>query len=294
MALAEELGAGSLREGRDRAAGALHSAARRENFPVASRLLPRAARGRVIAFYDFARTADDAADDPRLDAAGRTARLAALERELTGSGGTDGPGTALRAALGEGRAPRDAAALEAALGLLPAFRRDARDLPCGSWDELMDYCDSSAASVGRFLLAVHGEGPAAQRPSDALCAALQVLNHLQDMGEDWRLLGRRYLPGDWMAEEGAGDDDLSRPDMTPALRRVADRGLDRTDALLAEAAALPGRIASRGLRAQAATTLHLARALAARLRRGDPLAGRIALGHGDFARAGLRGLWALR
>ena len=294
MALAEELGAGSPREGRTGTADGLHPAARRENFPVASRLLPQAARARVVAFYRFARTADDAADDPDLDTVARTARLAELERGLLGTGDPDGSGAALRTALGGGRTSEDAAALDAALSLLPAFRRDARDVPCDDWDDLMDYCDSSAASVGRFLLAVHGEGPAARRPSDALCAALQVLNHLQDMGEDWRLLGRRYLPGDWMAVEGAGDDDLSRPAMTPALRRVADRTLDRTDALLLEAAALPGRIASRGLRAQAATTLHLARALSGRLRRGDPLAGRVALGRGDFARAGLRGLWALR
>ena len=294
MALAEEAGAGSPRGEGGRGPARLHPAARRENFPVASRLLPRAARARVVAFYDFARTADDAADDPALDAAARTARLAELERGLLGTGGPDGPGAALRAALGGGRAPDDAAAMEAALALLPAFRRDARDLPCADWDELMGYCASSAASVGRFLLAVHGEGPLPRGPSDALCAALQVLNHLQDVGADRRRLGRRYLPGDWMAEEGARDADLLRPAMTPALRRVADRTLDRTDALLAEAAALPRRIAAHGLRAQAAATLHLAGALSARLRRADPLAARVAPGRADFARAGLRGLAALR
>ena len=291
MALADELGDGSSRRGpRPPRPIALPAAARAENFPVASRLLPRAARGRVIAFYRFARVADDAADDPDRTAEERLAALDALERGLRGEAADDGPGAALRAALDGGR---EADAVDAALGLLPAFRRDARGVLCADWDDLMGYCASSAASVGRFLLAVHGEGPAARGPSAALCAALQVLNHLQDMGEDRRRLGRRYLPGDWMAAEGARDADLLAPAMTPALRRVADRALDGTDALLAEAAPLPRRIAARGLRAQAATTLALARRLSARLRRGDPLAGRVALSRADFLRAGLSGLGAL-
>ncbi|TFL16301.1 squalene synthase HpnC [Jannaschia formosa] len=268
------------------------AAARDENFPVASRLLAPALRGRVMAFYRFARAADDAADDPRASPEARQARLDVLEGGLRGARG-DGAGAALRRALAEGRAPRDAAALREAAGLMPAFRRDAAGgTACADWDDLMGYCRSSAASVGRVLLALHGEGQAARAPSDALCAALQVLNHLQDMGGDHRLLGRRYLPGDWMAEAGARDAELGAPSLSPALARVVARTLDGVDALLAEAAPLPGRIAARGLRGQAAATLWLARRLTARLRRGDPLAARVALSRLDFARAALAGLWA--
>ncbi len=268
-------------------AARLNASAGGENFPVASRLLPMAIRGKVVAFYNFARAADDAADDAAAPPEARLARLDALERGLVrGEGAPEG------AALHRSLAGMPAARA-AALDLLPAFRRDARGIACADWDDLMGYCAHSAAPVGRFLLivndAAHGD---AQGPSDALCAALQVLNHLQDMGDDWTSLGRRYLPGDWMAETGARDADLAGAASTPALARVRARTLDACDALLAEAAPLPGRIGARGLRMQAAATLWLARRLALRLRRGDPLAGRVALGRADFARGALAGLRA--
>ena len=266
----------------------LAAAAASENFPVASRLLPRRARAKVVAFYNYARAADDAADDPAAGPAERLARLDALEAGLDGRGQGAAEGRALDAAL----APSDAAARDAARDLLVAFRRDARGIACADWADLMAYCDRSAVPVGRFLLAVHGEPSAAHAPSDALCAALQVLNHLQDIAEDRRLLGRRYLPGDWMAAEGATGADLVRSAASPALRRVLDRCLDATDDLLDAAAPLPHRILSRGLRAQAGATLALARRLSSLLRAGDPLAARVALRRTDFVRAGLSGLRA--
>jgi squalene synthase HpnC len=275
--------------GVDMTSGDVTRAMRGENFPVASRLLPPRLRGRVLAFYRYARAADDAADDPHAAPALRLARLRALEDGLTGARG-DGPGAALRAALGD--APHDAEALAAARDLMGAFRRDAIGIACADWADLMDYCDASAVPVGRFLLAIHEERAAARAPSDALCAALQVLNHLQDIKADWRDLGRRYLPGDWMAEAGAGPSDLRAPATGPALRRVIDRTLSGCDDLLAVAAPLPGLIAARGLRGQACATLSLARRLRARLGAGDPLAGRVAPSRLDFLTAGAAGLRA--
>ena len=287
MTLADERRTGTRT---DRATTDLDRAARRENFPVASRLLPPHARGKVVAFYRFARAADDIADDPDASPEAKLGRLDAFGRGLSGQDGK-GPAAALRRALDDGRTPSDATALAAAGELLVAFRRDAGGIACADWADLMAYCDVSAAPVGRFLLAVHGEDAVTHGPSDALCAALQVLNHLQDIAEDHRDLGRRYLPGDWMAAEGAADADLVGPALTPALRRVVDRTLEATDALLTEAAPLPTLIASRGLRMQAAATVALARRLHALLRRGDPLAWRVALRRADFARAGLSSLW---
>ncbi|EKE43821.1 hypothetical protein OCGS_2155 [Oceaniovalibus guishaninsula JLT2003] len=262
----------------------LNPAARNENFAVASRLLPRHVAPKVVAFYNFARAADDCADDPTASASVRLAALEALESGLL-HGHPDNPGAALRRTLGG-----SGAALDAARDLLAAFRRDATGIACADWSDLMGYCASSAVPVGRFLLIVNDAGRAAQPPSDALCAALQILNHVQDMGDDWRLLRRRYLPGDWMAEAGADDADLAAPTLTPALRRVVQRTLDASDALLRDAAPLPRRIATRGLRMQAAATIFAARRLSARLRAGDPLADRIALSRLDFARAGLQAL----
>ncbi len=269
------------------AVAALERAAAAENFPVASWLLPKAQRAQVVAFYRYARSADDAADDAEATPDTRLARVATLEHELlTGEG--SGPGAALHHALCD----TDPAATAAALKLLGAFRRDAGGIACTDWADLMDYCDASAAPVGRFLLVIHGEDAATYAPSDALCAALQVLNHLQDMGDDYRDLGRRYLPGDWMAEAGAKDADLTAPALPPALAEVMGRTLDATDDLLRAAAPLPGLIRARGLRGQAAATLALANRLAILLRKGDPLAGRVALRRADFVKAGARGLWA--
>ncbi|MEM7642501.1 MAG: squalene/phytoene synthase family protein [Pseudomonadota bacterium] len=271
---------------------ALDQAARQENFPVASRLLSRRLRGRVVAFYRYARTADDIADDPALGTADKSERLQSLEDGLDGRG-RSAVALALREAL-DGTGVGDASALAAARKLLVAFRRDAGGIACVDWDDLMAYCDASAVPVGRFLLAIHGEAADTHDPSDALCAALQVLNHLQDMAEDHDRLGRRYVPGDWMVQHGATDADLTAPKLSGGLRAAVGRTLDATDALLVRAAPLPGRIQSRGLRAQSAATLALARRLAVRLRRGDPLASRIALTRFDFLRAGLVGLWAAR
>lgn len=262
----------------------LNAAAARENFQVFSRLLPRHVSGKVVAFYNFARAADDCADEPDTSADRRLSGLDWLEAGLLGTR-TDNAGATLRRTLGE-----DAAALSCARDLLGAFRRDAHGIRCADWADLMDYCAHSAVPVGRFLLIVNREGPVTHVPADALCSVLQVLNHLQDASVDWRRLGRRYLPGDWMTAAGASDADLAAPALTPALKRVVHRTLDACDDLLAEAAPLPGQIATRGLRVQAAATLAVARRLAARLRLGDPLAGRVAPSRVDFLRAAASGL----
>ncbi|SPJ25292.1 squalene/phytoene synthase family protein [Palleronia abyssalis] len=271
----------------------LDSAAGAENFPVASRLLPARHRKRVIAFYRYARYADDIADTPRAQRAEQLAQLDRLEEALVGR---DGPGVGmdLFRALGEGRADCDKMALDAARQLLVAFRRDVDGTRCADWADLMSYCDHSAAPVGRFLLAIHGEDSRTYPPSDALCAVLQVLNHCQDISSDWQNLGRRYLPGDWMQEEGADDHNLSRSRMPPPLQRVLERTLQSCDALLDRAAPLPRLISARGLRAQAGATLFLARRLRARLHGADPLARRVALQRPDFLRAGIVGLWSAR
>jgi phytoene/squalene synthetase len=222
------------------------------------------------------------ADDPALDSGEKLRRLDRFEAGLDGQVDGAPEGRALADRLGAARQARQ---------LLRAFRRDARGGDCASWGDLLAYCEDSANPVGRFLLDLHGEGRGARDASDRLCTALQVLNHLQDIREDHLRLGRHYLPADWMAEEGATLADLAAPAVSPALRRVVDRALDRCDALLDGAAGLPGALASRRLAGEAATILWLGRRLSARLRRGDPLAGRVAPTRLDFARAGLRGAW---
>jgi phytoene/squalene synthetase len=161
--------------------------------------------------------------------------------------------------------------------ILQAFRRDAENPRCRTWSDLLLYCRYSAVPVGRFLIDLHGEPEEAYPAADALCTALQVLNHLQDCGDDLTSLDRVYLPLEWLESEGAGLDDLRDDRVSPGLRRVLDRCLDRVDQLLAQAAALPGRLGRSRLRWEAAVITQIALRLARHLRREDPLARRIAL-----------------
>ena len=91
--------------------------------------------------------------------------------------------------------------------LLSAFRQDATKLRYANWEELIDYCSRSAMPVGRFVLDVHGEARETWPASDALCAALQVINHLQDCAKDYQSLDRVYIPLDSMSASGASVED---------------------------------------------------------------------------------------
>lgn len=244
-----------------------------ENFPVGSALIAARLRPHVHAFYAFARNADDIADSPLLAAEDKVARLDTMEAVLLGRQDHGSPSaTKLRASLAEtGVTPIHSCEL------LVAFRRDATKRRYASWHELLDYCRYSAMPVGRHVLDLHGERRDTWPASDALCAALQVLNHLQDCAKDLAALDRCYLPADLMAAHGAGLDDVRAPRCLPGLRRVLDALLDRCDALNAEAPGLPGRTRDRRLRLETAVIVGLSRRLAARLRRGDPLATRVKL-----------------
>ena len=125
--------------------------------------------------------------------------------------------------------------------------------------------------------------------ADGLCTALQIVNHLQDCGKDLMTMDRCYLPGDWLEEVGASVADLRGPALTDGLRSVLDRLLDDVDAQLARAAHLPRALTSRRLAMESEIIIRLARRLATRLRKGDPLATRVKLTKPDFFVAGLVG-----
>ena len=251
-----------------------------ENFPVGVIIRPDLRR-HVHAYYAFARNADDIGDSPILPPAEKIARLDHMEAVLLGHREGGSPSAAgLRASLAEtGVDPRHAT------DLLIAFRRDATKNRYANWDELLDYCRVSAMPVGRYVLDVHGESPATHAPSDALCAALQVLNHLQDCQKDLHDLDRCYLPQDLMSAAATDVTALSAKAETPGLRQVFAALLDRCDALNAEAAALPRLVRDRRLRIETGVIASLARRLTTRLRRGDPLAMRVKLTKTDAVRA---------
>ncbi len=252
---------------------------RDENFPVASRLLAPAHREAVLAFYRFVRAADDVADSGALSPDAKIARLDRMEAALLAGDPAEPAAARLNAAdrrFGAGSAE--------ARQLLRAFRQDATQARYPDWAALLAYCALSANPVGRFLLRLHGEGPDGERPADALCTALQILNHLQDLARDRDGLDRVYLPVPWM-ERAGGEARFFDPAQAPARRPVLDAALDRVDALIDEARALPRRLASRRLALQSRATIALACALSARLRAGDPILRRIEVTRGDVVRA---------
>ncbi len=250
-----------------------------ENFPVGSALIRPALRPHVHAFYAFARNADDIADSPVLQAADKVARLDRMEAVLLGHEALGSPSaTGLRASLAE-----TGVTARHAQDLLIAFRQDATKRRYATWDELHEYCRFSAMPVGRHVLDLHGEDPATHAPSDPLCAALQLLNHLQDCAKDLAALDRCYLPEDMLDAAGAAAPDVAGIAETPGLRRVFGLLLDHVDVLNDRAADLPRLTRDRRLRLEVAVILGLSRRLARRLRDGDPVAARVKLQRVDVA-----------
>lgn len=267
---------------------ALDRAAAEENFPVGSLLLPAECRPHIAVFYRFARTADDIADDPALPAQEKRAHLDRLRAALLGKD----PEPALDVAH-RMRRSLDETGVTArhCLDLLAAFRQDTAKTRYARWDELLDYCDRSAAPVGRYLIDLHGESATLYEPSDALCNALQILNHLQDCSTDYRRLGRVYIPSRFFDEAGVGVEALAERHSGPGLRRVFDRTLDAVDLLLRDASALPRSVRNRRLALEASVILAIAERLSAALRSRDPLARRVRLGRGAYAACFAKGIW---
>lgn len=241
-----------------------------ENFPVASVLIHPRHRASILAFYRFARTADDVADHPTASPEEKLRLLDDMKESLLGNSRASAEGVDLRQALGVRGLTN-----QHVLDLLEAFRRDVTKLRYANWDELMDYCRYSAMPVGRFVLDVHGEDRSTWHYSDPLCAALQVINHLQDCGKDYRELDRVYLPQDALARAGASTEDLKAPKASPALRSVIEGLALRTDALLAEAKPFADVIVDFRLGLEVTVIQKLAESLNRGLMKKDPLSQRV-------------------
>ncbi|MEI9985459.1 MAG: squalene synthase HpnC [Aliidongia sp.] len=264
-----------------------------ENFPVGSFLIRPSLRRHVHVFYTFARAGDDIADNPDLAPEDKVARLARMGEIVQGK--TDGnresaSAVRMRASLEEtGITPQHC------LDLLAAFTQDARKARYRNWDELLGYCFLSAAPVGRQLLDLHGEGPASRHAADALCNALQVVNHLQDCGKDYLALDRVYLPTDYLDEAGGRIEDLSGSALTPALRRVINRVIEPLEGLLADCADLVREVDDTRIALECQVIRTMCVRLTGRLKREDPLATRVVLSKPGAAGLALSavagGLW---
>lgn len=211
-----------------------------ENFPVASRLLPRPMRPHVAAVYAFARAADDFADEGSRPAAERHALLDGWLRRLHGAaageqGASPGPGepaNAVEIFLALGASIREHA-LPVSLfeDLVSAFRQDITVTRYASWADLLDYCRRSANPVGRLVLRIAGYRDAAlDAASDAVCTALQLANFWQDLKIDFDR-GRIYLPAEERLAHGAREDDLGEGHMSAEWRRALASAAQRTRGL---------------------------------------------------------------
>src|SRR5258705_6974301 len=160
-----------------------------------------------------------------------------LEADLLGNGDDNPEAVRLRGVLAERALPP-----RHAQDLLTAFRMDVTKLRYKDWDELIHYCSYSAMPVGRFVLDVHGESRATWAANDALCAALQINNHLQDCGKDFRELNRVYIPLDAFAAAGAAPSDLGAARSSPELLRCIHDLAARNERLLGEGEPFSGQI----------------------------------------------------
>ncbi|MBV9969337.1 MAG: squalene synthase HpnC [Xanthobacteraceae bacterium] len=259
---------------------------RDENFPVASLLIGREHRAPILAFYEFVRTADDIADHPALPRTEKLAHLDALEADLLGRGdGRNDVALRLRAALEERKlTPRHAQ------DLLAAFRLDVTKLRYQNWDDLIGYCSLSAMPVGRFVLDVHGEPRTTWPANDALCAALQINNHLQDCRDDFCNLDRVYVPLDALAATGARVEELGAARSSPALLDCLQGLARRTRALLAESDGFQESIRDFRLSLEVAVIAAMARRIVGMLIVRDPLSENVRLGKLAMMQAVLVGI----
>jgi squalene synthase HpnC len=248
-----------------------------ENFPVASWLIAPPYREAIHAFYRFARAADDIADHAGLSADAKMALLENYDRSLEGQGDIDHALALREIALAKGLS------LVHAHDLLKAFMLDVTKQRYADWDDLIDYCSKSAMPVGRFVLDVHGEDKATYPASDALCAALQVINHLQDCADDYAEIDRVYIPLSDLDAFGETPEALAAKRSGPGLRQVFDRLLNRTSDLLKQSRALAPQVRDTRLRMEVSVIQAVAERLVERLRRHDPLARRVKLSPTDYA-----------
>ncbi|MEU1183386.1 squalene synthase HpnC [Streptomyces sp. NPDC005820] len=234
-----------------------------ENFPVAPFFLPRAWREDLMAVYGFARLVDDIGDGdlapggadaallgaPAADAEDRMLLLDAVETDLrrvfeASPGSRGGPRhPLLRALLPTVR--RHSLTPEPFLGLIAANRQDQLVKRYETYDDLLAYCELSANPVGRLVLAVTGTStPERIRRSDAICTALQIVEHLQDVAED---LGRDrvYLPAADMKRFHVREADLAAPSAGASVRALVAYEAQRARDLLNEGAPLVGSVHGR-------------------------------------------------
>lgn len=216
-----------------------------ENFPVASRLLPRRLRQPITVIYAFARTADDFADEGNRSPAERLKLLddyeTRLQRLLAGSPGSNPVFIALADVI-----KRYALPIGLFQDLLSAFSQDVTKQRYENIDEVMDYCRRSANPVGRLLLYLYNQAEAENLLlSDQICTALQLINFLQDLYQDYDEHNRIYLPQDEMRKYQINEAALQNRISNTAMQNLVQLQIQRAKVLLLAGAPLGNKLAGR-------------------------------------------------
>lgn len=266
-----------------------HKQQNQENFPVASRLFDKKYRDIITAYYNFARACDDIADNPAQTPEQKLKQLNEIEDIFTGTKKYSGKKFAFASTLKNIFISENLSS-SLATDLLKAFRRDAEGTEYQTWGQLADYCKYSAAPVGRFMLALHNENPSAYLPSNSLCTALQIVNHIQDIKYDANLLKRVYIPAEWLKEFGVSPADLSAGKTSPQLRKLIKKMLEKVNGLLKDAAVLPSIVNSFRLRTNICIILSLTNIMIKKIEDGDVLNKEIKLSKPDWCRAVISGI----
>jgi squalene synthase HpnC len=200
-----------------------------ENFTVASLLLPRAQRRALLGIYGFARLVDDIGDEAQGD---RAAMLDWLERDVERMLSAEPIHPLLRrlaSAARELSLPKGPF-----LRLIAANRQDQKVDRYETYEQLARYCDLSANPVGELVLHVfRAATPERVRRSDSVCTALQLAEHWQDVGEDFRR-GRIYLPREDLDRFGVAEEDLAVAQPGEAFRSLLAFEVERARQLLGE------------------------------------------------------------
>lgn len=225
----------------------------KENFPVASILIPKKYRSKIMEFYKFARTADDISDSPHLSEGEKLELLGLAESKLL-----------------QGERPNwaiDEEAVKYGLALIKAFRQDVVKNRYENFEELMEYCKYSANPVGRYILHIMDEKDADLKASDALCSVLQIINHIQDYKDDYLELNRIYLPLDKLGEDNI--EALTKSLPNKKIKATVNYMLDKVDTMLDESKNLLNTINSKRLLLEIKAIYFLAKRLARKLRYSD-------------------------
>ena len=212
-----------------------------ENFPVASRLLPRRVRADLLAVYGFARLVDDIGDEVTGD---RLALLDEIEADLERLWAGEAPRYELIAGLEAAKTAHELP-IQPFQALLEANRRDQRVHRYPTFAGLLGYCELSANPVGELVLRLfEAATPQRLELSNQVCTALQLIEHWQDVAEDYAA-GRIYLPQEDLARFGVPEADLGQPSATPALRELMAFEVRRARQLLDQGAPLAGTLGGR-------------------------------------------------